>query len=161
MFRCIRNDVSGLTSRVLVKQQEDMRPRSRGALRPRLASAGRPPKGKRAQGKPGARCTRGPVCVLLGRSAHEHTGSAEAVRLSLRNGLRLIPRSPGRPGLLATLIHEKFCFPRTRHQRRGARTTRLHRPQRQHSSFAAIASTASHRTFATIMSRPSHRVRRV
>jgi hypothetical protein len=31
----------------------------------------------------------------------------------------------------------------------------------RHSSFAAAASTASHRTFVTIASRPSHRVRRV
>ena len=35
---------------------------------------------------PGARCTRGLVCKLRKESAHEHTGSAEAVRLSLRDG---------------------------------------------------------------------------
>jgi hypothetical protein len=35
---------------------------------------------------PGARCTRGLVCKLCKESAHEHTGSAEALRHSLRNG---------------------------------------------------------------------------
>ena len=35
---------------------------------------------------PGARCTRGLVCKMHKESAHEHTGSAEAVRHSLRNG---------------------------------------------------------------------------
>src|SRR5229473_4516576 len=50
---------------------------------------------KRAQGKPGARCTRGLACKMVQKSAHEHTGSAEAVRPSLRNGfngfLRTLP----------------------------------------------------------------------
>jgi len=41
----------------------------------------------RAQGRPGARCTRGLVCnVHLKKSAHEHTGSAETLRPSLRDG---------------------------------------------------------------------------
>ncbi len=35
---------------------------------------------------PGARCTRGLVCRLERKCAHEHTGSAEALRHSLRNG---------------------------------------------------------------------------
>ena len=35
---------------------------------------------------PGARCTRGLACKVVRRSAHEHTGSAEAIRHSLRNG---------------------------------------------------------------------------
>ena len=41
----------------------------------------------RAQGRPGARRTRGLVCHLrITRDAHEHTGSAGASRPSLRNG---------------------------------------------------------------------------
>jgi hypothetical protein len=59
--------------------------RSRGAKRPgreRKVS----PKEKRAQGMPGARCTRGLVCKIVRRNAHEHTGSAEAIRHSPRNG---------------------------------------------------------------------------
>ena len=35
---------------------------------------------------PDARCTRGPVCKMGRENAHEHTGSAEAIRHSLRNG---------------------------------------------------------------------------
>ena len=36
---------------------------------------------------PDARCTRGLVCKMCTRKcAHEHTGSAEAIRHSLRNG---------------------------------------------------------------------------
>jgi hypothetical protein len=40
----------------------------------------------RAQGRPGARRTRGLVCNADRKCAHEHTGSAEASRPSLRNG---------------------------------------------------------------------------
>src|ERR1700738_1844400 len=35
---------------------------------------------------PGARCTRGLMCKIVRRNAHEHTGSAEALRHSPRNG---------------------------------------------------------------------------
>ena len=41
---------------------------------------------QRARGMPDARCTRGLVCKLCKECAHEHTGSAEAIRHSLRNG---------------------------------------------------------------------------
>ena len=40
----------------------------------------------RERGMPDARCTRGLVCKIVQRNAHEHTGSAEAIRHSLRNG---------------------------------------------------------------------------
>jgi hypothetical protein len=35
---------------------------------------------------PDARCTRGLACKRQKENAHEHTGSAEALRHSLRNG---------------------------------------------------------------------------
>jgi len=35
---------------------------------------------------PDARCTRGLACDVVEESAHEHTGSAENIRHSLRNG---------------------------------------------------------------------------
>ena len=41
---------------------------------------------QRAQGRPGARCTRGLVCNVHKECAHEHTGPAESIRPSLRNG---------------------------------------------------------------------------
>jgi hypothetical protein len=61
-----------------------MSPHSRRALRPRLCTLD--PRKARAQGRPGARCTRGLVCKIVQRNAHEHTGSAEAIRPSLRSG---------------------------------------------------------------------------
>src|SRR5207245_7158129 len=45
------------------------------------------PSNVREQGMPGACCTRGLVCNVGERCAHEHTGTAEARRHSLRNGL--------------------------------------------------------------------------
>ena len=65
--------------------------------------AGRAPRGlhehpalsnQRAQGIPGARCTRGLVCKTAQKNAHEHTGSAEAIRHSLRNGFTAYTCSP-------------------------------------------------------------------
>ena len=44
---------------------------------------------------PGARCTRGLVCKMVRRIAREHTGSAEALRHSLRNGLTAYAVLPG------------------------------------------------------------------
>src|SRR5467141_3342880 len=55
-------------------------------MRPSFASLAALDTNKRAQGKPGARCTRGLVCKHAQKNAHEHTGSAEASRPSLRNG---------------------------------------------------------------------------
>ena len=57
---------------------------SRRRARPRLDRSSRP---MRAQGRPGARCTRGLVCNGTTKCAHEHTGPAESIRPSLRNGL--------------------------------------------------------------------------
>jgi hypothetical protein len=42
---------------------------------------------KRAQGMPGACCTRGLVCKSVQKNAHEHTGTDGAFRHSLRDGL--------------------------------------------------------------------------
>src|SRR5215204_3207074 len=41
---------------------------------------------ERAQGMPGARCTRGLVCQKCAIGAHEHTGQRRALRHPLRNG---------------------------------------------------------------------------
>src|SRR5204862_3886098 len=41
---------------------------------------------QRAQGRPGARCTRGLMRNVHKECAHEHTGPAESIRPSLRNG---------------------------------------------------------------------------
>jgi hypothetical protein len=60
---------------------------SRGAARPSFTWPLAPLRNERAQGRPGARCTRGPVCNGTEKCAHEHTGPAESIRPSLRNGL--------------------------------------------------------------------------
>src|SRR5882757_5223833 len=65
-------------------QTADTRPHSRGGRRPRVAVSC--PSNWREQEMPDARCTRGPVCKMGKENAHEHTGSAEALRHSLRNG---------------------------------------------------------------------------
>jgi hypothetical protein len=59
---------------------------------------------QRAQGKPGARCTRGLVCKRAQKHAHEHTGPAEASGFPCAVVLRLASRSPRCPGFFATFI---------------------------------------------------------
>jgi len=59
--------------------------RSRDAFRPRLASIS-PPERERAQGRPGARCTRGLVCHLRTRRRTRAYRSSGGIRPSLRNG---------------------------------------------------------------------------
>jgi len=60
-------------------------PHSRGAFSPgplQIVS----PREKRAQGMPGACCTRGLACNKCEECAHEHTGTVGAFRHSLRSG---------------------------------------------------------------------------
>jgi hypothetical protein len=62
------------------------------------------PSKQRAQGTPGARCTRGLVCKQCTKTRTRAYRSAEAIRHSLRNGFNgLITRSPRCPGLIATV----------------------------------------------------------
>jgi hypothetical protein len=125
-----------------------------------------------------ARCTK--------KSAHEHTGSAEAVRHSLRNGLRLMPRSPRRRirscHRRCRLEAETIRLDRVSHRQLGTSNgCRDHtvlpyahsvvRPARREPLTSrkacpaitlradAIASTASHPAFVTIAIRPSCRER--
>src|SRR5207342_431086 len=60
--------------------------RSRGTFCPSFARNFLTLSNQRAQGRPGARCTRGLVCNVHKECAHEHTGPAESIRPSLRNG---------------------------------------------------------------------------
>src|SRR6476620_295711 len=81
-----------------------MRPRSRGVLRPRFAitlslldSRGR--REDRVRAAPAVSCAK---CTK--ESAHEHTGSAEAIRPSLRNGFTAYFALSPVTGFLATVI---------------------------------------------------------
>src|SRR6266852_1180270 len=67
----------------------------------------------RAQGMPGARCTRGLVRNGEVGSAHEHTGSAEAPGIPCVMALRLMPCSPRRRIRLVTVVGG-FCDSSTR-----------------------------------------------
>jgi hypothetical protein len=133
-------DASSLCSS---QRRQNTRPRSRGAMRPRLAYE-RCPSKQRAQGMPGARRARS----LVGRkkqphqrSHHGHTGNT---RHSPRNGFNKLLRAlPGEPGFLATVVcgygmsapgRADFASARLEHQRRGVRTTRLRRTLQRRSS---------------------------
>ena len=74
--------------------RRDVSPHSRDSMRPRFAKSFAP-KSKRAQGRPGARCTRGLVCIDAQGNAHtsiqvqrKHSG------LPCAMALRLISCSP-------------------------------------------------------------------
>jgi len=85
------------------KSRSDASLRSRGMFCPRSAKYSSL-LDNRAQGRPGARCTRGLVCKLHNKKTHtsiqvqrKHSGLPRAMVL------RLISRSPWRPGFLATI----------------------------------------------------------
>ena len=64
------------------------------------------PSNWREQGMPDARCTRGLACKRQKENAHEHTGSAEALRHSLRNGFTAyFALSPENRALLSPSPH--------------------------------------------------------
>jgi hypothetical protein len=104
---------------------DDERRHSRDTMRPSFANSFHPQK-TRAQGRPGARCTRGLMCKDIQKSAHEHTGSAEAFRPSLRNGFTIyFVLSPARPGLFATVAPNTLASQELDTSHWGVRTTRL------------------------------------
>ena len=104
---------------------------------------------QRAQGMPGACCTRGLVCNNARRNAHEHTGTAGAARHSLRSGLtaytELSPetnssclrrrRIEGLPKPGWVDFSSAGLTPAT-----GARTTRLCRTLQRQSSARCVGS---------------------
>src|SRR6266851_1925488 len=76
-----------MTSKSVTRSlRKDIPSRSRRIFRASFALHFRLLINQRAQGTPDARCTRGLVCKYAQKNAHEHTGSAEAIRHSLRNG---------------------------------------------------------------------------
>jgi hypothetical protein len=84
------------------------------------------PSNQRAQGMPGARCTRGLVCQNCAFRRTRAYRAAEAVRHPLRNGFTAY--------FVLSPVSGLFCHRRRRdtsrqleRQRRGARTTRLRR----------------------------------
>ena len=90
------------------------------------------------------------------KNAHEHTGSAEAVRPSLRNGFTAyIVLSPARPGLLVTVIPRKRELLRNLTPAIGASGPHDFAVRdRLRSSVANSASIASHRAFRDVRNAP-------
>jgi hypothetical protein len=58
---------------------------------------------------PGARCTRGLVCMCTEECAHEHTGAAESIRHSPRNGFTAYFVLSPVIGFLVTVAPEKLA----------------------------------------------------
>ena len=124
---------------------------SRGADRPRFASSFALLRELRAQGRPGARCTRGLACNLrTTKRAHEHTGAAGAFRPSLRNGFTAYFELSPVNGFLATVAARRCAPPRLSASTAASGphdfAVRVRRVR-----LRAIASIASHRTFVTML----------
>jgi hypothetical protein len=82
---------------------------SRGSIRPRLAIEFPYPPKSRAQGMPGARCTRGLVCKLHKKMRTRAYRFSGGIRHSLRNGFTAyIALSPVSRGSVATVVPEKL-----------------------------------------------------
>ena len=138
---------------------------------------------KREPGMPDARCTRGLVCKIVRRNAHEHTGSAEALRHSLRNGFTayavLSPATNSSCHRRCRLDGSSIRSDRGRHREldtsNGCRDHTVlpyalapfvrapllahGKPPCEHLRADAAASTASPPTFVTTRDRPSCRER--
>src|SRR5882672_7648210 len=87
----------------------DMHPHSRGADRPRFA-LNLPPSPRRGRRK--GRVHAAPAVSRANRTendAHEHTGSAEAARPSLRNGFTAYNALSLATGFLATIARRYLC----------------------------------------------------
>jgi hypothetical protein len=110
---------------------------------------------QRAQGKPGARCTRGLACKIERRNAHEHTGSAEAVRPSLRNGFTAYVALSPAIGLFCHRHLRKLLPANLTPASRRQDHTILPSASKTLSSEAPPASIASNPASVTIAIRPS------
>jgi hypothetical protein len=89
-----------------------------------------PRKMPRAQGRPGARCTRGRFAQERCARARRPQVQAETLRPSLRSGLRLIRALPGEPSRLPPSSARCASIVANLAPRHwGARTTRLRRPR--------------------------------
>src|SRR5665647_2627191 len=106
------------SSHTLLALTKNMPSRSRGTMRPSheefFALCN-----ERAQGKPGARCTRGLVCNMQKKFAHEHTGPAGASRPSLRDGFTAYNALSPAIGFFVTVTSADTCkslMPASRHQ---------------------------------------------
>jgi hypothetical protein len=108
-------------------------------------------KSKRAQRRPGGPLHPGLPRKKKLRERERPQVQTDALRPSLRSGLRLIGALLGEPMLVChrRLRLRLWSTPNTWRQRRGARTTQFRRPRRCRSSHGIFASTAFRPTFVT------------
>ena len=83
--------------------------RSRDAFTPECCKWLGPRETKRAQGMPGDDLTHGPPATKKAGGSHHRFSQIN--RHSLRDGLRLISRSPRGPGFLAPVVREIISRP--------------------------------------------------
>ena len=131
--------------RVRPSYARNFRPKGAGALKKR----GR--REDRVRAAPAVPCAK-----VANKNAHEHTGSAEAIRPSLRDGLRLIPCSPRRDqSLFVTVAPRKRELPENLTPAIGASGPHdFAVRERLRSSFASSTSTASHRACRDVRNAP-------
>ena len=154
--------VSGILGRPLKPGDDtgamttDTPSRSRGSICPRLAIEFPYPPNQRAQGMPGARCTRGLVCNSVERRRTRAYRAAEASDIPCAMALRLISCSP-RSG-------RARCHRRRADLASANLTPASGRQDHTTSPYASApfvkgtsASTASHPALVTIAKRPSYR----
>src|SRR5438552_9255589 len=125
-----------------------MRLRSRGAFAPEVCILVCPPREERAQGRPGACCTRGLACDLRKQNCTRAYRAAGTLRPSLRNGFTACFVLSPVNGSFATVAARKLPRNLTPAPRRQDHTTSPYASRAY--VFARSASTASHRTFVTI-----------
>jgi hypothetical protein len=154
-----RND--GVRFRIQLSNSDaDTRPRSRGAIRPSFASLftlvkRRGRREDRVRAAPAVSCAK---CAQ--KHAHEHTGSAETLRPSPRNGFTAYNALSPATGLFATVIPGKLASRKldasigaSEPHAFAVRFTRAR-------LFARLASTASHRNVRDDREPPLIRMRR-
>src|SRR5947208_4652615 len=131
-----------------------MTSRSRDMSLPEVCLVTSRPIEQRAQGRPGACCTRGLACDLRKQNCTRAYRAAGTLRPSLRNGFTayfvLFPEN----GFLASVAPEKLSLllDLTPAPRRPNHTTSPYASRTL--ACARFASIASHRTFVTIASAP-------
>jgi hypothetical protein len=99
VVRACRRQLIGIPGVHRSRELAAMRTYSRGEFRPSFDRTC-PSRNQRAQGMPGARRTHCLACKTK-RRTQANTGTPKSLRHSLRNGLRLIARSPRSTGLVS------------------------------------------------------------
>jgi hypothetical protein len=142
---------SGPSAQLRIRPDDDEHGHSRDSMRPSFANSFAPKRRGRREDR--VRAAPAVSCANMHiENAHEHTGSAEAVRPSLRNGFTAyFVLSPARPGLLVTVARVMRSIITSLTPATGASGPHdFAVRERLRSSFANSASTASHRAFRDV-----------